>query len=137
MLLVDNIRASLQNVGVDLDSFVYGRSFDSALETHIKPTIVSFVFLDPITKVGTLDDGSEVNSISIGFIKQDAPDSSELEREALVDEMDELALTFLTNLYSSTPLFQLGQYSMAPIYRIKNVCSGVLYTFTAIGKRPC
>lgn len=118
-----------------VSSFIYGRSFDSALQSSILSTEVAYVFLDPVIKNGTVFSSTSTYNISIGFIKQDAPDSSEVEREVIVDEMEALCISFLTNLFENNvtingDVIMLDSYTITPIYRIKNVCSGVLCTFT-------
>lgn len=141
-LIVDEIRAAVIEAGVDSDSFVHGRSFDSALETHIKDTIPNFSFLDPIRKTGLISTRMETYNVSIGFIKQDSPDSSDEEREEIVEEMNVLCLAFLEilfdlNVLDDGTILMFDSYSIDPIYRIKNVCSGVLCSFSVTGKRPC
>lgn len=140
--LVNEIRNAAIAAGVDAQSFVYGRSFDSAIETGIKDTLDAFAFLDPVIKKGTISDRKESYRVSIGFIKQDAPDSSELERETMVDEMDDLCLDFLQilfdlNIAADGTILMFDSYSISPIYRIKNVCTGVLCTFEVMANRPC
>lgn len=141
-LIIDEIKEAAIAAGIDSESFIHGRSFDSALETITSDTTDAFSFLDPITKTGLISTRQETYNVSIGFIKQDSPDSSPLEREAIVQEMDELALDFLEilfelNILDDGTILMFDTYNISPIYRIKNVCSGVLCTFSVTAQRPC
>lgn len=140
--IIDEIRDAVIAAGVSAASFIHGRSFDSALETITSDTTTAYAYLDPIVKTGLISTRQETYSISIGFIKQDAPDSSPAEREVIVDQMDDLCLAFLQilfdlNVLEDGTIVMFDTYTISPIYRIKNVCSGVLCTFSVVGSRPC
>jgi len=134
-LMVDIIRDAVIENNPDAE-FIYGRPFDSALDTHIKATDVCYVFLDPIRKTGTQSDGHEVYQISIGFIKQDAPDSSVEEMELIINEMDLQAKGFRAALYALDSIM-IDAYAISEIRRIKNVCTGVLLELSITSTIPC
>lgn len=139
--IITEIKSVLKEIKPDA-SLIHGRSFDSALDTHIQSTEVAYVYIDPIIKRGTISDGKQLIDMSIGFIKQDAPDGSVEEMEAIVDDMEALAINFLKtffdrNIMENGDVLMFDTYNISPIYRIKNVCTGVLVTFTATASISC
>lgn len=141
-VIVDEITSAVLLAGVDSSSFIHGRSWDSALQTALDSTLTSFVYLDPLVKTGVLSTGNETYSVSIGFIRQDARDSSPDEMALIIDEMDTLCISFLTilfnvNILDDGSIMMFDSYNIIPIYRIKNVCSGVLCTFDVTINRGC
>lgn len=139
--MVTDIQNALLEVSPSA-SFIHGRSFDSALDTHINDTTVAYVYLDPIIKRGTISNRRQTLDISLGFIKQDSPDSSVEEMKAIVEEMETLALDFLRYFFdldvlSDGSIIEFDEYSITPVYRLKNMCTGVLVTFTVNQSIPC
>ncbi len=117
-------------------TFISGRSFDSAIETIIKDTSVVYVYLDPVTMTASQIDSVETYSITLGFIKQDSMDSSPEEMDAIIEEMYDIARSFLDEL-EATNTVQFNSASFSPSYRIKNVCTGVVITFDLTTMTPC
>lgn len=117
-------------------TFISGRSWDSALETLIKDTGVVYVYLDPVGSTRSQIDKVETYSITMGFIQQDSMDSSPEQMDAIIESMYVIAKSFVDELENtSTILF--NSVSFNPLYRIKNVCTGVGITFDLITMTPC
>ena len=125
--------------------FSYGRPFDTALASTNIEIDEWFIHLDPITYEGTLNNSTESVRLSIGFLKQDVPDSSYDEAENLdINESIETIqqdakktainwlIDFLDNYQYSDSLFTL-----TPVTRVKNVMSGILLNVTLSYKVQC
>ena len=117
-------------------SFLHGVSFEMAVDNQINDTTIAYVFLDPVVKTGSISNATETYAISLGFIKQDAPESSPQEEEVIVEAMDIMAMAFLNSIYDSS-VGMVDNYTVSPIRKIRNVCTGVLLTFDLVTVRPC
>lgn len=122
----------------------YGRSFDTALEAAKKEIQDWFIFIDPIKYSGTINE-TETATAVIGFLKQDSPhsaydvdDNFEMSDsiEEIQDEAHTLALSWLSAFLDSYK-YSVGNYSLDPLTRVKNVMSGVLFTVDFNYKPSC
>lgn len=147
MTLVEQIRESVNQCGVITNPlFVHGRDSDTALDAAKEQNIGTFVYLEPITKTGTTDISTQTATIVIGFLTQDEPDSesdeevneaSILSMEEKINNMEVEALSWLGYLFDNYNLRMAGTYTLSPVYRIKNVMTGVLLTFNLIEPKQC
>ena len=143
MTIQDQIRESLKIYSPEA-VMSYGRNFDTAIKTYKDEITEWFVFLDPISINGKAGDTIS-NNITIGFLKQDAPD-------ALYDKTDNLEMTPSTeDIQDAAEVFALGwldyfldtykysdsNYTLDAVTRIKNVMSGKLLRVTLNGKPSC
>ena len=144
MPVINDIREALAHTN-DEAILYYGRSFDSALKSIEEDTSGLFVYVDPITySVDVLND-TETASISIGFLKQDSPDSEHDETfndsslqsvENIIEEKKGEFISFIT-YFNENYNYSIATVNITPVYKVKNVCSGVLATFTLNYKLPC
>lgn len=145
MTIIQAIRESVQD-SIQNSLFVYGRNSDTALESAKELNIGTFVYLEPIQKTGNLTDGFLTNNITIGFLTQDEPDSSSDEEineessesmEQKVAEMENVAIDWLDYFCNNYTYSLNGNYNLQPVFRIKNVMTGVLLTFQFIEPKQC
>lgn len=147
MTLVESIRESINNcTDIKNSMFVYGRESDTALEAAKEQNIGTFVYLEPISKTIGVEDATQLANIVIGFLTQDEPDSSSdeeineastLSMEEKVAEMESVANLWLTYFFDNYTYRINGAYTLAPVFRIKNVMTGVLLTFSLIEPKQC
>jgi hypothetical protein len=147
MTLVQSIRESVKNCSdITNPLFVHGRSADTALASAKERVDGTFVYLEPITKTVGSEDSTQGAAIVIGFLTQDEPSSSsdeelneadELSMEEKVSAMETQATNWLDYFFDNY-LFRIsGTYTVTPVFRIKNVMTGVFLTFTLIEPKQC
>lgn len=145
MTIIQAIRESIQD-SIPNSLFVYGRNSDTALESAKELNIGTFVYLEPITKTSNLTDGFLTDNIVIGFLTQDEPDSSSdkeineessLSMEEKIAEMENVAIDWLDYFCNNYTYSLNGNYNIQPVFRIKNVMTGVLMTFQFIEPKQC
>lgn len=147
MTLVQSIRESIQNC-TQLTSpfFTHGRNADTTLDAAKEQNIGTLVYLEPINKTGNMTDGGKTAVITIGFLTQDEPDSAHdeelneadtLSMEEKLANMETESVAWLDYFFSNYKFGMLGNYQMQPVYRFKNVMTGVLLTFTIIEPKQC
>lgn len=133
MNIVQDIRESVKAANSQA-SFSYGRKWDTALEALILVTKDSLVCLDPVTYTGTVNDNTETANVSITFLKHDTKESiyDKEVNESINDSMEEIvnickadAQTWLSYFNDNYTLYQPLQYTMFPVHKIKDMCSGV------------
>lgn len=147
MTLVQKIRESVNNCpSLTNPLFVHGRSSDTALDAAKEQNIGDFVYLEPITKTGNTDVSTQLTTIVIGFLTQDEPHSESdevineeetLSMEEKVNDMELKALAWLNYLFDNYTLRISGNYTLTPVFRIKNVMTGVLLQFQLIEPKEC
>lgn len=145
MTIIQAIRESIQD-SIPNSLFVYGRNSDTALESAKELNIGTFVYLEPITKTSNLTDGFLTDNIVIGFLTQDEPDSSSdeqineesiLSMEEKIAEMENVAIDWLDYFCNNYNYALSGSYTVQPVFRIKNVMTGVLITTQFIEPKQC
>lgn len=143
--VVNDIRSSV-NLSVDNSTFIFGRSFDTALDAIHSTSANVLVYLDPVQWNGGINDSFENAQIQMVFLTQDAADSNfdETQNEIEADSTEEIfrlmkkeAETWLNYFNDNYSYYQLGNYTMLPAIKIKNVCSGVFVQLTLTYKKPC
>lgn len=119
------------------ERFIHGRLVDfSQGYTGTYPLITLLPFTITDAK-GTPDGRFDSALLVIGFWKQDRPDTSPAEREALIAEMDLLSGAFLDNLLARTDL-QLSSILKEPQYQMfPGTLSGFAASFTLNLLAPC
>lgn len=147
MTIIQDIRESVNNCpSITNPLFVHGRSSDTALDSAKELNIGTFVYLEPITKTINPTDNFKTDTIIIGFLTQDQPDSesdevineeSQLSMEEKISQM-EIEATAWVNYFIDTYTYSIiNTFSLQPIYRIKGVMTGVLLTLTVIEPNKC
>ena len=143
--VVNDIRKSVQ-LSVDDSTFVFGRSFDTALDAIHSTSANVLVYLDPIQWSGSINDSFESAQIQLVFLTQDVADSNfdETQNEIEADSTEEIframkkqAEIWLNYFNDNYAYYQLNNYTMLPAIKIKNVCSGIFIQFNLIYKKPC
>ena len=147
MTIVQSIRESVKNcTDITNPLFVHGRSSDTALDSAKEQNTGTFVYLEPITKTVAVEDSTQLCSIVIGFLTQDEPDSesdeeineeSSLSMEEKVAQMETEATAWLDYFFDNYNYRISGNYTLAPVFRIKGVMTGVLLTFSLIEPKQC
>lgn len=125
-------------------TFSYGRPFDTALASAKEEVLGYFIHVDPIT-FGGITDGTESAPVTIGFLKQDSPDSEydkdqNLDITPSIEELQDAAKIFAVqwlNSFLDTYQYGAANYTITPVTRIKNVMSGVMLSVTFNYKTPC
>lgn len=88
-----------------------------------------FINLYPID-ISPSDDFIDTNNILIGFYKQDRPDTSTVERENIIADMDTLCTIFM-NILRNNDLVQVTNERREPIYHVyQGHLSGFAVQFT-------
>jgi len=89
--VVNDIRSSVQ-LAVDNSTFIFGRSFDTALDSIHSTSANVLVYLDPVQWNGNLNDSFENAQIQMVFLTQDAADSNfdETQNEIEADSTEEI-----------------------------------------------
>lgn len=144
MTLIQKIRTSVNN-NIKNSLFVYGRNSDTALESAKVLNVGTFVYLEPINKSFSITDSFYTCSITIGFLTQDEPDSESdeelnedmsLSMETKVADMETIAIEWL-NTFATEDNYTINTVTLQPVFRIKNVMTGVLLTFDLIEPKQC
>lgn len=133
-LIVDTIRDAANAVN-PTGLFVHGRRSDGSLEYDGDfPQIHLYPFISKPT-----DDNFNIVAYDIvmGFWQQDSPETSNEEREAIIDEMDTLSQAFINELNTYT--VDIKGIKKEPQYRtLSATLSGYAITFTITQfESPC
>ena len=129
-LNVVNAARSAANTVNPTGKFHNGRIVDFSQEsiTDTFPAICLYPFTISSPSDGGFLDSSDV---MLGFFRQDRPDTSMTEREAIIQEMDNLALAFIAALKYQFKQFDPRSVRREPVYQFFNgTVSGVLVRFT-------
>lgn len=127
--------------------FNYGRPADTTLAAAKIEIDDWFVHLDPVSTDGTMPDKNLTTSVSLGFLRQDTPDSE-------YDDAQELSINdSIEKLQADAQTFAIGwldffmdnygrkygtaTFRIQPATRVKNVMSGILFNVTFTYKAPC
>ena len=147
MTIIQDIRQSVNNCSqLTNPLFVHGRSSDTALDSAKELNIGTFVYLEPITKTINVTDSFKTDTIIIGFLTQDEPDSesdevineeSQLSMEEKIEQMETEATAWINYFLDNYNYSIINTFSLQPIYRIKGVMTGVLLTLTVIEPNRC
>lgn len=147
MTIIQDIRESVNNCQqLTNPLFVHGRSSDTALDSAKELNIGTFVYLEPITKTINVTDSFKTDTIIIGFLTQDEPDSesdevineeSQLSMEEKIAQMETEATAWVNYFIDNYTYSIVNTFSLQPIYRIKGVMTGVLLTLTVIEPNKC
>ena len=147
MTIIQDIRESVNNCpSINNPLFVHGRSSDTALDSAKELNIGTFVYLEPITKTINITDSFKTDTIIIGFLTQDEPDSesdevineeSQLSMEEKIEQMEIEATAWINYFLDNYNYSIINTFSLQPIYRIKGVMTGVLLTLTVIEPNRC
>lgn len=147
MTIIQDIRESVNNCPqLTNPLFVHGRSSDTALDSAKELNIGTFVYLEPITKTINVTDSFKTDTIIIGFLTQDEPDSesdevineeSQLSMEEKIAQMETEATAWVNYFIDNYTYSIVNTFSLQPIYRIKGVMTGVLLTLTVIEPNKC
>ena len=144
MTITDEIREHLA-IYLKQSVFSYGRAFDTALAAAKIPVNYWFIHLDPIEINGKANDAVQSIRLSMGFLKQDKPNSAfdkaeNLDIDESIEEIQATAATeainWLNDFLNEYP-YSDGDYNIKPLTRVKSVMSGVLLTVTISGKIKC
>jgi hypothetical protein len=131
--IVNACRAAVPNG----ERFIHGRLIDfSQGYTGSYPliTLLPFTVTDARSTPDAVFDSA---SIVVGFWKQDRPDTTAEEREAVIAEMDALSDAFLDNLLES-PTVKLSAIQKEPQYQMfQATLSGFAISFTIQLIQPC
>ena len=122
--LIKSISETVNPTGL----FEHGRRWDASLNFGENN---KQIYLYPITaNVDLANHYFESWSIAMGFYFQDAPDSTELDRQALIAEADVMVTEFL-NLLNETESIELSNSRKEPSYRqMAGTYTGYILTFT-------
>lgn len=125
--VVDVIRDTANEVN-PTGTFTHGRRSDGSLEFNGEfPQIHLFPFVGDVDYSNAY---TESYSIQMLFCGQDAPDSSNEEREAIIAAMDELSRSFITTLFNTDGV-TMTRIRTEPNYRIlSGTTSGYIVSFT-------
>lgn len=107
-------------------SFHNGRIVDFSQESIVDkfPAICLYPFTITGARPGEFMDSSD---LMLGFFMQDDPSSSMTQREALISEMDELALDYIEALRGVVKKYDVQSARREPVYQFFNgAVSGVL-----------
>lgn len=117
--------------------FIHGRLIDFTqgyTGTYPLITLLPFTVTDARSTPDAIFDSA---SVVVGFWKQDRPDTTAEEREAIIDEMDLLSDAFLDNLLES-PSIKLSSIQKEPQYQMfQATLSGFAISFTIQLIAPC
>jgi hypothetical protein len=122
--LIKTVSESVNPTGL----FEHGRRWDASLNFGENN---KQIYLYPITANVDLNNHFfESWSVVMGFYFQDAPDSTELERQGLIVEADVMVTEFL-NLLNETESIELSNSRKEPSYRqMAGTYTGYILTFT-------
>ena len=114
--------------------FVHGRRSDVTTH-HDKP--MPQIFLLPLRHTTDLANDVERFTVTMGFFRQDTPETSEEQREEIIAEMDVLSSAFVSALYEFNTI-QMGAVTKTPEYRqFAGTLSGYGISFELIMKTEC
>lgn len=131
--IVDACRAAVP----DGQRFIHGRLIDFTqgyTGTYPLITLLPFTITDARSTPDAVFDSAQ---LVIGFWKQDRPDTTAAEREAIIAEMDALSDAFLDNLLESSAI-KLSNIQKEPQYQMfQATLSGFAVSFTIQLVAPC
>lgn len=121
----------------DGERFIHGRLIDFTqgyTGSYPLITLLPFTVTDARSTPDAVFDSA---AIVVGFWKQDRPDTTAEEREAIIAEMDALSDAFLDNLLES-PTVKLSAIQKEPQYQMfQATLSGFAISFTIQLIQPC
>lgn len=122
--LIKSISETVNPTGL----FKHGRRWDASLNFGEND---KQIYLYPITaNVDLVNHYFESWNIAMGFYFQDAPDSTELDRQALIAQADVMVTEFL-NILNETEVIELSNARKEPSYRqMAGTYTGYLLSFT-------
>jgi hypothetical protein len=131
--IVNACRAAVPNS----ERFIHGRLIDFTqgyTGSYPLITLLPFTVTDARSTPDAVFDSA---AIVVGFWKQDRPDTTAVEREAIIAEMDALSDAFLDNLLES-PTVKLSAIQKEPQYQMfQATLSGFAISFTIQLIQPC
>ena len=131
--IVNACRAAVPNG----ERFIHGRLIDFTqgyTGSYPLITLLPFTVTDARSTPDAVFDSA---AIVVGFWKQDRPDTTAVEREAIIAEMDALSDAFLDNLLES-PTVKLSAIQKEPQYQMfQATLSGFAISFTIQLIQPC
>jgi len=127
--VVDTLRDISEDINPN-GTFIHARRWDFSVD-YDKP--FPQVHLYPIqTEVNTDNAVIERHSILLGFAYQDTPESSNEEREGLIEKADILCRSFIAELLNGEG-YETINFRSEPFYRdMSGTLSGYLLRFTMI-----
>jgi hypothetical protein len=132
---VSEIRTAALSVLSGQGRFDHGRHVDISQKFEGE---YPFIFLYPIT-VQPPDSPNFIdrNNILIGFWMQDRVDTSTLEREQIIAQMDVLATAFIEALEENSKIRVTGKRGEAQYQMYQGTLSGFAYQFVLENFTPC
>lgn len=133
--IVDFLRDTAEAVNED-GTFIHGRKIDGSIEYNEPfPQIHLYPFTSTIDTSGGL---VETANIVMGFWFQDAPDSSNAERESIIASADQLCQAFIQEIVEADG-FDISGIRTEPQYQtIHGTLSGYALTFQLkTAANPC
>jgi hypothetical protein len=131
--IVNACRAAVPNG----ERFIHGRLIDFSQGYSGAYPLITLLPFTITDARGTSENRFDSTPVIIGFWKQDRPDTTPEEREALIAEMDTLSDDFINNLLDRTDL-QLNSVLKEPQYQMfQGTLSGVAVSFTLNILAPC
>jgi len=113
--------------------FTHARKTDFSLDFN---EAAPYVCLLPVRTTYHPEQTTNRHDITMFFLDQDAPDTTPLEREAIISDMYVLSKLFIDTLYLS--MVDISDVLMTPEYRILDAtASGYGISFTIIGGEEC
>ena len=117
--------------------FMHGRVIDASRDAN---GVYPFIVLYPFTirkGQGEVNDSFDSTQILLGFWRQDSPESTELDREGFIADMDELSESVLELLYDVHGL-RIIQVDKEPQYQFyQGTVSGFAVRFNLSVLQPC
>ena len=119
------------------ERFIHGRLVDFSQEytgTYPLITLLPFTVNDFRS---TPDEVFDFATITVGFWKEDSPDTTPAQREAIIAEMDTLSDQFINNLLDSTST-KISDIQKEPQYQMfQGTLSGFAISFRIDIIAPC
>lgn len=131
--IVDACRAAVP-IGA---RFIHGRLMDFSNSYTGEYPLITLLPFTTTDGRGTSDDRFDSTPLVVGFWKEDRPDTTPEEREAIIAEMDLLSDTYLDSLLGLSDI-QLVSILKEPQYQMfQGTLSGFAVSFTLNILRPC
>jgi len=131
--VVDKCRAAVPSA----ERFIHGRIVDFSQDysgTYPLITLLPFTINDARSMPDNTFDSA---AVVVGFWKQDRPDTTPAEREAIIAEMDTLSDLFLNNILLSKTT-KLAEIRKEPQYQMfQGTLSGFAISFNISLLAPC
>lgn len=130
-----NIIRNISNTINPTGYFMHGRRSDGSLEYDKN---FPQIHLMPVRTNYEVAAGTKNHEIILMFWDQDSPDSSDADRETLINNMDILSDLFLDSLYNDPANVSFNNVLKTPEYRqLAGTVSGYGISFTIISKILC